>query len=81
MADFIHDRELVGEKFPLGFTFSFPLEQEGLAKAKLTHWTKGFSCSGVEGEDVVDLLRKAIAKRGPDLNVKCQRAMIKLDFF
>jgi hexokinase len=31
---------------PLGFTFSFPCEQEGLAKANLVKWTKGFHCSG-----------------------------------
>jgi len=33
-------------KLPLGFTFSFPCEQEGLAKARLVKWTKGFSCTG-----------------------------------
>ncbi len=38
--------------------------QEGLAKATLVKWTKGFSCSGVEGEDVCQLLREAIARRG-----------------
>ena len=52
------------EKLPLGFTFSFPLRQEGLTKAKLVTWTKGFKCSGVEGEDVVKLLQEAIARRG-----------------
>ena len=31
---------------------------------RLAEWTKGFKCSGVEGQDVVDLLKKAIAKRG-----------------
>ena len=30
----------------------------------LIRWTKGFNCSGVEGEDVVKLLRKAIDRRG-----------------
>lgn len=50
-------------KLPLGFTFSFPCKQEGLTKARLVSWTKGFNCSGVEGEDVVQLLRNAIKKR------------------
>ena len=81
LADFVHSREIQNEVLPLGFTFSFPCEQEGLAKAKLVQWTKGFSCSGnldlllkveklytsflgVEGEDVVILLQKAIERRG-----------------
>jgi hexokinase len=50
-------------KLPLGFTFSFPCKQEGLTKARLVSWTKGFNCSGVEGEDVVQLLREAIKRR------------------
>ena len=31
---------------------------------RLVKWTKGFNCAGVEGEDVVHLLREAIARRG-----------------
>ncbi|KAK6052524.1 Hexokinase, partial [Cooperia oncophora] len=38
--------------------------KKGLTKAKLIHWTKGFSASGCEGHDVVQLLRKACKKRG-----------------
>lgn len=30
----------------------------------LVSWTKGFKANGVEGKDVVDLLRKAIRRRG-----------------
>ena len=51
-------------ELPLGFTFSFPCRQEGLAKATLVQWTKGFTCSGVEGDDVCRLLREAIARQG-----------------
>ena len=36
----------------------------GLADGKLVRWTKGFSCEGVEGENVVELLQAAIARRG-----------------
>ncbi|UYV68768.1 GCK [Cordylochernes scorpioides] len=50
-------------KLPLGFTFSFPCRQEGLTSARLTNWTKGFKCSGVIGEDVVQLLRQAVLRR------------------
>ena len=43
---------------------SFPCRQKGLDVGELISWTKGFKCSGVEGEDVVKLLQKAIKKRG-----------------
>lgn len=52
------------ELLPLGFTFSFPLKQVGLTKGLLERWTKGFNCSGVVGEDVVNLLQDAIERRG-----------------
>ncbi|EYC37227.1 hypothetical protein Y032_0813g2475 [Ancylostoma ceylanicum] len=51
------------EKLPLGFTFSFPCKQEGLTCAKLINWTKGFNASGVEGADVVTMLREACKRR------------------
>merc|ERR1719458_388938 len=64
LAEFVKDRKLETETLPLGFTFSFPCKQEGLAKASLVRWTKGFNCEGVEGEDVVALLNQALDKRG-----------------
>ena len=60
---FLDKRNLVEFRMPLGFTFSFPCKQEGLNSARLTTWTKGFKCTGVEGEDVVKLLREAIDRR------------------
>ena len=36
---------------------------------RLTSWTKGFKCSGVEGRDVVLLLREALERRG-DVNIE-----------
>jgi len=71
LSEFIQEKGLVDQthRLPLGFTFSFPCEQEGLAVGKLTKWTKGFSCSGVEGENVVQLLREAIERRG-DINIE-----------
>jgi hexokinase len=67
---FTKEHGVAGLKLPLGFTFSFPCSQEGLTKARLVTWTKGFNCSGVEGEDVVRLLRAAISRRGDvDLDV------------
>ena len=63
LAHFIKDRGINNEVLPLGFTFSFPCRQKGLACGELIGWTKGFTCAGVEGEDVVALLKKAVAKR------------------
>ncbi|OTF83198.1 hexokinase-2-like protein [Euroglyphus maynei] len=64
MSSFMGKRNIKNLKLPLGFTFSFPCRQEGLTKARLVSWTKGFCCSGVEGEDVVTLLREAVKRRG-----------------
>ena len=56
LAKFAKDRGIDQEVLPLGFTFSFPCRQKGLAVGELISWTKGFKCSGVEGEagDVPD---------------------------
>lgn len=66
---FVSHRNLIGKRLPLGFTFSFPCQQEGLAHARLVSWTKGFKCSGVEGRDVVEMLREAIDRRS-DLDIE-----------
>lgn len=63
LAAFMEKRNIKHLKLPLGFTFSFPCKQVGLTKAHLVSWTKGFCCSGVEGEDVVQLLREALERR------------------
>lgn len=72
IANFMKEQNLMGksEPLPLGFTFSFPCKQEGLAVGRLVRWTKGFCCEGVQGEDVVRLLQEAIARR-QDINVEC----------
>lgn len=64
LSNFMKEHDVYQEKLPLGFTFSFPLQQLGLTKGILSRWTKGFKCEGVEGEDVVRLLKEAIARRG-----------------
>jgi len=68
LALFTTEHRVNHDKLPLGFTFSFPLQQAGLTKGVLVRWTKGFNCSGVEGEDVVTKLKEAIARRG-DVNI------------
>ncbi|NWW30178.1 HXK3 protein, partial [Panurus biarmicus] len=51
------------EHLPLGFVFPFSCRQTQLDKAELLSWSKGFSCSGVVGKDVVQLLQSAINKQ------------------
>ncbi|KAM6055739.1 LOW QUALITY PROTEIN: hexokinase-3 [Theristicus caerulescens] len=50
-------------RVPLGFVFPFSCRQTRLDKAELISWSKGFSCSDVEGKDVVQLLQAAINKQ------------------
>ncbi|XP_059208357.1 hexokinase-4-like [Centropristis striata] len=64
LGDFLVSQNLKGQTLPLGFTFSFPCEQKEIGKSILIRWTKGFNCSGVEGKDVVQLLKDAIHRRG-----------------
>jgi len=51
-------------RFDLGFTFSFPMKQTGIAGGLLIYWTKGFNVGGVVGNDVVRLMSEAFARRG-----------------
>lgn len=46
LADFARSRGIDKEVLPLGFTFSFPCKQKGLAVGELIKWTKGFKCEG-----------------------------------
>ncbi|KAM8886523.1 hexokinase-2 isoform 1-T1 [Spinachia spinachia] len=64
LANFLQKLGIKDKKLPLGFTFSFPCQQTKLDESVLVSWTKSFKSSGVEGKDVVSLLRKAIKKRG-----------------
>ncbi|CAF1218651.1 unnamed protein product [Didymodactylos carnosus] len=71
LLDFMKKENLVrtSVRYPLGFTFSFPCKQEGLASARLTSWTKGFTCAGVVNEDVVKMLQRALDEK--NINVQC----------
>ncbi|XP_055865039.1 hexokinase type 2-like isoform X1 [Biomphalaria glabrata] len=63
IGKFVNEHNLTNHCLPLGFTFSFPCQQEGLAKARLSKWTKGFRCEGVVGEDICQLLQEALKRR------------------
>lgn len=64
LAQFLEKMGMKHKKLPLGFTFSFPCQQTRMDEAVLMSWTKGFKPTGVEGKEVVSLLRRAIKKRG-----------------
>ncbi|XP_004437241.1 PREDICTED: hexokinase-2 [Ceratotherium simum simum] len=64
LANFMDKLQIKDKKLPLGFTFSFPCIQTKLDESYLVSWTKGFKSRGVEGRDVVTLIRKAIQRRG-----------------
>lgn len=48
---------------PMGFTFSYPASQDYIDNGVLQRWTKGWAVEGVEGEDVVPQLEKALKEK------------------
>ncbi|XP_052012426.1 hexokinase-3 [Apodemus sylvaticus] len=64
LSEFLDAYPVENKGLKLGFNFSFPCHQTGLDRSTLISWTKGFRCSGVEGQDVVQLLRDAIQRQG-----------------
>lgn len=63
VSDFMKEQTITS-KLPLGFTFSFPVHQTSLIAGTLIRWTKDFSASGAEGENVVRLLKEAFDRQG-----------------
>lgn len=57
------------ETLELGFTFSFPVTQTAIDAGVLLRWTKGFCCPGAVGNDVVQLLQKALNRNGVNVHV------------
>ena len=53
----------IKETLPLGFTFSFPVNQLSLTSGILVRWTKDFGVEGAIGEDVVQLLAQALKRK------------------
>ena len=64
LASFMDKEGLLGRKLSLCFTFAFPLKLESLNSGRLVKWTKGYSCPGVEGRDVVEMFHDALARIG-----------------
>jgi len=61
---FMKEENILDKRLPLGFTFSFPMVQEGLNKGILVTWTKSFACPDGVGQDAVKMLEEAIDRRG-----------------
>lgn len=66
IADFVekhhsdHFAEDSGHHLHLGFTFSFPVDQQAVNKGYLIRWTKGFDIQDAIGKDVCALLQAEI---------------------
>ena len=63
LADFVKKHNITN-KLPLGFTFSFPVDQTSLTSGTLKRWTKDFTASGAVGRDVIEMLKEAFARIG-----------------
>ncbi|HZW83970.1 MAG TPA: hypothetical protein VFF14_11215 [Candidatus Deferrimicrobium sp.] len=50
------------DNFQLGFTFSWPCQQKSRNRAELAGWTKEMKVTGVEGQDVGELLEDAFTR-------------------
>ncbi|KAL5471281.1 hypothetical protein EMCRGX_G029378 [Ephydatia muelleri] len=54
----------ITENLPIGFTFSFPVQQTGLISGTLIEWTKDFTAAGAVGQDVTKMLEAALKRKG-----------------
>uniref|UniRef100_UPI00358ECACA hexokinase-1-like n=1 Tax=Myxine glutinosa TaxID=7769 RepID=UPI00358ECACA len=64
LADFMDQLKIKEKKLPLGFTFSFPCEHNQMDESILLRWSKRYNVEDVVGQNVVQLLRDAIERRG-----------------
>ncbi|KAK2964985.1 Hexokinase [Blattamonas nauphoetae] len=66
IVDFLAENTIFMGKTPsvlnAGFTFSFPIQQNGISSGSLIYWTKEFIATGVVGNDVVELLHEQLKK-------------------
>ncbi|CAO1619108.1 unnamed protein product [Sympodiomycopsis kandeliae] len=51
---------ILEEDIALGFTFSYPMEQDAIDHGKLVRWTKGFGNPNTEGKDCAAMFRKSL---------------------
>lgn len=55
---------------PVGFCFSFPVEQQSITSGLLLGWTKGYNCSGGIKHDVAQMLTEGALKAGVRISVQ-----------
>jgi hexokinase len=60
IAEGVKGRERAALPIPLAHVFSYPVRQGGINSARLLKWTKELKVRGVVGEDVQQLLGKAL---------------------
>ena len=53
---------ILEEELALGFTFSYPMEQDKIDHGKLVRWTKGFGNPNTEGRECAAMFRKSLDK-------------------
>ncbi|XP_065216234.1 hexokinase-like [Planococcus citri] len=63
LRTFREELNLGEEKLPLGFCFSFPVQQKSLNSGILTRWSKRFNIKGAVGKDVGELFQKALERQ------------------
>lgn len=63
-----HENEKFKE-MDLGFTFSYPCQQDYIDHGILQRWTKGFDVAGVEGKDVVPMFEEALRKKNVPIKI------------
>ncbi|QDZ18635.1 hexokinase [Chloropicon primus] len=51
-----------GGKIPIGFCFSYPMKQTGLANGEIVNWNKGFDIKDTFGKDLVELLEGSLSE-------------------
>ncbi|KAJ1675618.1 hypothetical protein EV182_000913 [Spiromyces aspiralis] len=70
---FLDERGLLPAKddppIPMGFTFSYPVNQTSLTAGTLMHWTKGITAPNCVGRDVVRLLHDSLLRRHIKVNI------------
>ena len=54
----------ITDTIPLGFTFSFPVENSSISSGRLLRWTKDYKAEDAIGKDPTTLLQEALKSKG-----------------
>lgn len=65
-----HHKDRLDDEWKMGFTFSYPVDQESLRSGRLIRWTKGFQMADTVGQDVVEMFQQELNDIGlPNVHV------------